>query len=307
LGTGTLGGLYEAVPEDVARATIRRAIEIGVRYLDTAPLYGYGISEKRLGEVVREYNRNELVISTKVGRLLRPPGLGAPLHTRYKGVPSLQPLFDFSRDGVLRSIEESRTRTGLDHFDILLVHDPDDHLNEALDGAVPALHELRAEGAVSAIGVGTNSVRAALRLVEQADLDCLLIANRFTLLDQSALADLLPACARLKVAVIGAGIFNSGLLADPRNSPMFDYETASPTLVERALEIEATCARHNVPLRAAALQFPLLHPAVTCVLPGCRSPAEIEDGLSLFQTPIPTDLWAELRSMNVISEDVPLP
>jgi D-threo-aldose 1-dehydrogenase len=307
LGTAPLGGLYESVSDDEAGATIERAWELGVRFFDTAPLYGHGLSEQRLGAALRPRPRGEYVLATKVGRLLRagaPPDesqLSGGLE-RWKGVPPVNPVFDFSHDGVLRSVEESLERLGLDRVDVLHVHDPDEHHEEALLGAYRALDRLRAEGTIGAVGAGMNQVDALVRFAREADFDCFLLAGRYTLLDQSASAELLPLCAERGIAVIVGGVFNSGILAGPRPGATYDYSVAPPELVERARRIEGVCARHGVPLKAAALQFPLAHPAVTSLLLGPRSVAELEENLALLRLELPAELWQDLRGEALVDD-----
>jgi D-threo-aldose 1-dehydrogenase len=283
LGTAPLAGLYEATDEETARATVDRAWELGIRYFDTAPLYGSGLAEQRVGAALRDRPRDEFLLSTKVGRLLRP---GVP-DAVFKDAPPLAPVFDFSGDGVLRSLEESLERLGLDRVDIALLHDPDDHLDEAL----ASLEPLR--GRVDAVGVGTNSVGTALHFVRNGSIDYLLIAGRYTLLDGSAGNELLPLCAERGVRVIVGGVFNSGLLA---GGTTFDYQEAPDALVARTRELAAICERHGVPLAALALQFPLRHPAVAGIVVGARSPAEIEHDHDLLEAQIPDALWDELAA-----------
>lgn len=313
LGTAPLGGLYEPVAVDQAHAAIERAYDAGVRFFDTAPLYGYGLAEKRLGEALRRYAGEAWVLATKVGRQLRsgaPPDMSQYHASRpfYQGTPpNVGPVFDFSYDGVMRSVEESLERLGLDRVDVLHIHDPDDHVDEALTGAYRALDRLRADGTIGAAGVGANRAAPLLRFVGEADVDCVLLAGRYTLLDQTGLTDLLPLCARRGIAVIAGGVFNSGILARPRAGATFDYTPASDDVVARAHRLEAVCRRHGVPLAAAALQFPLGHPAVASVLAGCRSAAEVEENVRLFQHEIPAALWDELRHDALISKACPVP
>ena len=288
LGCAPLGGLYADVSDAEARATIDRAWELGIRIFDTAPLYGSGTSERRLGEALRDRPRGEFVVSTKVGRLLV-PGEPNPL---FPGAPAAAPVFEFSRDGVLRSFDESLDRLGLDHVDTLLIHDPDDHLDQAIGEAYPALDELRRGGVVRSIGAGMNQAPALARIVRETDVDCVLLAGRYTLLDRSGLDDLLPLCAERGVAVLAAGVFNSGILAD---GTTYDYAPASPELVARTRALAAVCARWDVPLAAAAVQFPARHPAVKTVLVGCRSAAEIEEDARLFGLDLPEGLWDDLH------------
>ena len=275
LGCAPLGGLYSDVSDAEARATVDRAWELGVRFFDTAPLYGSGLSEERVGAALRERPRHELFLSTKVGRLIR----------------AGEPVFDFSLDGTLRSLEESLERLGLDRVDLALIHDPDDHYDEAVAGAYPALARLRDEGVVRAIGVGMNQWQLPARFVRETDIDCVLLAGRYTLLDRSGERELLPLCLDCDVEVIAAGVFNSGILAGGAH---YDYAPAAPELVDRARRLAETCARHGVPLAAAAVQFPARHPAVRRVLVGCRSAAEVEEDLRLAELDIPPELWDEL-------------
>jgi D-threo-aldose 1-dehydrogenase len=281
LGTAPLAGLFEATDEETARATVDRAWELGIRYFDTAPLYGSGLAERRVGAALRDRPRDEFLLSTKVGRLLRP---GIP-DAVFKDAPALAPVFDFSGDGVRRSLEESLERLGLDRVDIALLHDPDDHLDEAL----AAIEPLRT--VVDAVGVGTNSVRTALHFLRHGEIDYLLIAGRYTLLDASAGEELLPLCAQRGVHVVVGGVFNSGLLA---GGTTFDYAEAPAELLARTRELDALCERHGVSLAAAALQFPLRHPAVGGIVVGARSPGEIEHDHELLEAQIPEELWDEL-------------
>jgi D-threo-aldose 1-dehydrogenase len=282
LGTAPLGGLYEEVDGSTAHAVVERAWELGVRYFDTAPYYGSGLAEQRLGAALRGRPRDAFVVSTKVGRLLRPDASG------WAGA-----YFDFSRDGALRSLESSLARLGLDRVDIALVHDPDDHYDEAVAGAFRALERLRDEGVVRAIGVGMNQTELLCRFAREADPDCFLVAGRYTVLDRSAGAELLPVCEERGIAVIAGGVFNSGVLA---GGDTFDYATASTDVVARVAELRATCARHRAPLAAAAVQFPARHPAVASVLVGCRTPEEVAEDVHLSELALPDALWDELRT-----------
>ena len=291
LGTAPLGGLFEPVGDDTALATIELAWERGIRFFDTAPLYGRGLSEQRLGRFLADAPRDDFVIATKVGRLLR---ADAPVDEReaiWKDASPLNPVWDFSYDGVLRSVEESLERLGLDRLDIVHIHDPDDHYEEAIAGAYPALDRLRSEGVIGAVGAGMNQVEMLARFAREADFDCFLVAGRYTVLDRDALPELLPLCVERDIAVICGGVFNSGILA---GGTTFNYALATPELLERAAELEAVCASHEVPLAAAALQFPLRHPAVASILLGPRSPAQLTDSLDLLELPIPAALWDEL-------------
>ena len=253
LGTAPLGGLYSPVSDDEAVEVIGAAWDRGIRFFDTAPLYGHGASERRLGAVLRGKPRDSFVVATKVGRLLRRPEAPAPEDAYYKDTPPERPVFDFSHDGVMRSFEESLGRLGLDRIDILHVHDPDAHEAEAAGGALRALARLRAEGAIRAVGAGMNQWQMLARLAHTGGFDCFLLAGRYTLLDHSALAEFLPLCARRGIRVIAGGVYNSGLLADPRPGARFNYDEAPPGLVARAQLLAAACRSHGVELRAAAV------------------------------------------------------
>jgi len=296
LGCAPLGGLYEPVGEANARATVDEAWRLGVRTFDTAPHYGAGVSELRLGAALRGRPREELVLSTKVGRVLVEPGT-APAASMFAEDSGLERRFDFSADGVRRSLEDSLTRLGLDRADVVHVHDPDDHLDEAIASALPALAALRDEGVIGAVGAGMNAVAPLLRIVREADVDCILLAGRHTLLDHSADEELLPLCLERGVSVLAAGVLNSGVLADPRDGATFDYAPASAEVLERARRIGAVCARHGVALPVAATAFPLRHPAVACVLVGARAPREVADDIDGVLRAIPDALWADLEAV----------
>jgi D-threo-aldose 1-dehydrogenase len=304
LGTAPLGGLYEPVPEHVADGVVRRARAHGIRFFDTAPLYGSGLSERRLGAALRDHPRDDVVVSTKVGRLLQPNGEGQ--RSLFRGAPQLHPVFDFSYDGALRSLEASLARLGLDRVDIVLIHDPDDHFEEALRGTYVALRRLRDERVVGAIGAGMNQSELLCRFAREADLDCFLLAGRYTLLDTTAARELLPLCLERGIAVIAGGVFNSGILADPE-STTFDYRPASVEIVEQTRRLDRVCRRWQVPLAAAAVQFPLGHPAITSILVGCRSQDELDEDVRLFECRIPAGLWDDLRGEGLLPEDVPTP
>jgi D-threo-aldose 1-dehydrogenase len=308
LGTAPLGNLFAPVAEEDADATVAAALGAGLTYVDTAPHYGLGLAERRLGRLLAGRPRDAFAISTKVGRLVRPLAPGETADPQgFADTPRARRVWDFSGDGVRRSLEESLERLGLDRVDIVLVHDPDDHEREAREQAFPALAELRDQGVVGAIGAGMNQAEMLTRFVRGLDLDVVLVAGRYSLLDQRALAELLPTCAARGTAVVVGGVFNSGLLADPRPGATFDYAPAAPELVERALRLAELCARHGVPLRAAALAFPFGHPAVASVLVGARSAAEVEDAVACFERPVPAALWAELVAAGLLPEHVPVP
>jgi D-threo-aldose 1-dehydrogenase len=314
LGLAPLGGLYQPSGDGTALATVDRAWKWGLRFFDTAPLYGHGLSERRVGAALASRPREEYVLATKVGRVLVPRNAGdaggAEDDLWPEAPPGIVPRFDFSASGVRRSHADSLSRLGLDRVDVLHLHDPDDHYEEALRQAYPELARLREAGRIGAVGCGMNQAEMPARLVREAPapgLDCLLLAGRYTLLDQSGLVDLLPLCAERGVAVIAAGVYNSGLLADPAPGAPYNYRAAPPDLVERALALHAECERHGVPLRAAAIQFPLGHAAVTTVVVGANSPAQVEDAVAMFRYEIPPGLWSGLKSAGLLPDQVPTP
>ncbi|MGW1508385.1 aldo/keto reductase [Streptomyces sp. NPDC002394] len=308
-GAAGIGNLFTAVSDAEAEQAVHAAWDAGVRYFDTAPHYGLGLSERRLGAALRSRPRNEYVVSTKVGRVLEPtPGApGDDLANGFAVPATHRRRWDFSARGVRRSIEESLERLGLDRIDIVYLHDPDDHAGSALDQAYPELARMRQEGTVGAIGVGMNQAELLARFVRETDIDAVLLAGRYTLLDQSGLTELLPLAAERGVGVVVGGAFNSGLLADPKPGATFDYTTAPVELLDRALWLKAVCERHGVPLRAAALRFPFGHPAVASVLVGTRSAAEARDAAAMLAHPVPDALWAELKERGLLPADVPTP
>jgi D-threo-aldose 1-dehydrogenase len=318
-GAAPIGGLYAAVSDEDARATVDRAWELGVRTFDVAPLYGYGAAERRLGAALGTRPRDEYVLSTKVGRLVRDVDAIAPTDdvdhqamdghddAFYARTEPVRIVFDYSADGVRRSIEESLDRLGLERIDIALIHDPDEHWAAAIGEAFPTLARLREAGVIRAIGVGMNQSAMLARFAREGDFDVFLLAGRYTLLDQDALGELLPLCLERNVAVIVGGVMNSGILADPQPGGRFDYRPAPPEVVERARRLAATCARHGVPLRAAAVQFPLAHPAVRSLIAGVRRIDHLEEYPELMRHPIPAALWEELRAEGLIAPDAPVP
>ncbi len=293
LGTAPLGNLFTAITDDEATATVAAAWNGGVRFFDTAPQYGHGLSETRLGVALASYPRDQFVLASKVGRLLR--RVEPRPASAFIDIPDVDPVFDFSRDGVLRSIEESLTRLGADRLDIVHVHDPDEHEAEALATAFPALIELREQGVIGKVGCGMNQAEMLSRFVERVDLDCLLLAGRYSLLDRKGAA-LLEQCAARGVEVIIGGVFNSGLLARPEVGATFDYAAAPAALVEQAREMQSVCGEFGVALPAAAVQFALRHPAVGVVLVGARSAEEIEADVAYADTSLPDELWPALEA-----------
>ena len=293
LGSAFLGNLFVAVSDDEAHRVVEAAWNAGIRFFDTAPLYGHGLAERRLGAVLRTKPRDDFVLATKVGRLLRagvPPEPGQA----FVDVPPVNPVFDFSYDGVMRSVEESLERLGLARVDVLHIHDPDDHFDEAVAGAYLALDRLRTEGSIGGVGAGMNQWEMLMQFARAADFDCFLLAGRYTLLDRSGARELLPLCVERGIAIIAGGVFNSGILADPRPGGTFNYRAAPTDVVARAQQLAAICASHGVALKAAAIQFPLRHRAVAAVLTGCRSVAELEENVSMLEAPVPDELWKEL-------------
>ena len=293
LGTAPLGNLYSAVSDEAAEAAVAAAWDAGIRYFDTAPLYGSGLSETRLGRALAGRPRDEYEISTKVGRVLEP---GTDPDSIFVGTPPRRPRFDFSREGILRSFEASLDRLGLDRVDTLLLHDPDDHEDQARAEALPALIELRESGAVTSIGAGMNQAAMLARFVADFDLDRVLVAGRWSLLDRSAGEVLLPLCAERGVEVLVGGVFNSGLLADPEGGATFDYGRAPQPMVEAAQAMAEAARRRGVSLLAPALQFPARHPAVGVVLVGVRSAEEMAANAEAYTAEVPAGLWAELEA-----------
>lgn len=308
-GAAAIGNLFTRVADQDAAAAVDAAWEAGIRSFDTAPHYGLGLSERRLGTALRGRPRDSFTLSTKVGRLLEP-------HPRWRGddlahgfaVPATHHrVWDFTADGVRRSLEASLERLGLDRVDIVYLHDPDDHGEQALREAYPALERLRSAGVVDAIGIGMNQSAMPARFVRETDIDVVLLAGRYSLLDQSGLADLLPEAMRRGTSVVIGGVFNSGLLAAPRGGATYDYEPAPRPLLERARRLEAVCARYAVPLRTAAVRFAFGHPAVAGVLVGLRDAQQVSDVLREFDRTIPPAMWDDLRSAGLLGEDVPCP
>lgn len=320
-GGAPLGNLFRAVRDEAAAALVARAYDAGIRYFDTAPHYGHGLSERRLGDALRHRSRDEYLLSTKVGRLLEPHS-GAPRdqHGYVDTLPFVQ-RYDYSADGVRRSLEDSLQRLGLARVDFVYVHDIDRdthgtehprHLRAALDGGLPTLATLKAEGTIGGYGLGVNNVAICLDVLRAADLDLILLAGRYTLADQSALSELLPECERLGVAIVLGGPFNSGILASGArladgSAPYFDYKPAPPAIVERVAAIESVCAEFGVPLQAAALQFPRAHPTVASVIPGVRSASELDANLRFARLPIPPEFWRALRERGLVDARAPLP
>jgi aryl-alcohol dehydrogenase-like predicted oxidoreductase len=298
LGLAPIGGLYAPLTDEDARAALEAAWDLGIRAFDTAPHYGAGLAELRLGSFISAHPRSEMIVSSKVGRLLVPEGSDVETDQEgahfFYGAPQLARVRDFSGAGVKRSVAESCARLGVDRLDIALVHDPDEHFAEAIGQSLPALADLRDEGVVGAIGVAMNQAGMLARFVREADIDCVMVAGRWSLLDRSAGEELLPLCLEREVGVLVGGVFNSGILAMPGPGATFDYLPAPPELLDRARRMQDACAAHGVPLRSAALQFPLRHPAVSAVVFGARSAAEVIDDVADLDRELTAELWDEL-------------
>ncbi|MEV6906269.1 aldo/keto reductase [Amycolatopsis sp. NPDC051071] len=308
LGCAQLGNLYHAIADETAEETVRQAWDEGIRYFDTAPHYGLGLSERRLGAALSAYSRADYVVSTKVGRVLEPDPDGAS-RTDEQGfvVPAAyKRRWDFSRDGILRSLDDSLARLGLDRVDVVYVHDPDEHFEDTVNGAFPALLELREQGVVAAIGAGMNQAPMLAEFVRRFDLDVILLAGRYTLLNQPALDDLLPLCQERGVDVVAGGAFNAGILATASPGTMYDYAEAPADLVDRAQRIAEVCERHGVELPQAALALPAAHPSVVSVVVGAHDPGQVRLNAARFRRPVPRELWTELIREGLLREDTVL-
>jgi len=302
-GAAVIGNLYRATSEHEAADAVAAAWDAGIRYFDTAPHYGLGLSERRLGAALRDYPRDEYVLSSKVGRLLVPNEHRRGTDTEGFAVPDdLRREWDFSKDGVLRSIEATLERTGLDRLDIVYLHDPDEHWMQAADQAMPTLAELRDQGVIGAIGAGMNQSAMLARFLRETPADLVMLAGRYTLLDQSALDDVLPAAAASGKRVVAVGVFNSGLLSRDRpvHGAKYDYQDAPSEVVARARAITEVCEAHGTTLPAAAIAFPFTHPAVVNVTLGMRTREQVERNARLHTDPVPEALWAELRDQGLI-------
>jgi len=309
-GGAPLGNMPGPIADEDWHGALDTAWNLGVRFYDTAPHYGLGLSEQRLGAVLPRHDRDEYIVSTKIGRLLVPADDPSGMDTEGFVVPAtMARVRNYSRDGVLRSLESSLERLGVSRIDIVLVHDPDDYYQAALDGAFPALDELRRQGVIRSYGAGMNQSEMLARFVQVTDLDVVLLAGRYTLFEQNALDYLLPICRTRNVSVIAGGVFNSGLLATerPSDTSTYNYAPAQPDVLARARQIADVCQRHGVPLPAAAVQFVLAHPAIKTLCLGMRTAAEVQRNATLFDVPIPAALWADLKQAGLLREDAPTP
>lgn len=316
-GAAPLGDLYAHLDESQAIATVEAAITGGVTLIDTSPLYGHGLSEHRIGAALRRTGRQGIALSTKVGRVAEPFS-GRGDGSGYRGGLPHGLRFDYSYDGAMRSLEQSALRLGVDAIDIVLIHDVDvwthgetmveQRFSEAMAGAYRALERLRASGAVKAIGVGVNEAEMCERFAREGDFDTMLLAGRYSLLEQPALASFLPLAQEKGIGVMLGGVFNSGILATgPVAGAKYNYNAAPPEIIARVASIHRVCERHGVPLRRTALHFPLGHPAVASIVMGAVSPAEVQDQIAELSQPVPAALWAELKAEGLLGRDVPVP
>jgi D-threo-aldose 1-dehydrogenase len=321
VGGTAFGNIYSAIEDQQATETIDAALTAGLNYFDTAPLYGFGLSETRLGHGLARHTRDEFVISTKVGWRLEPLGAGEENPSHFADAPRYRQVMDYSRDATLRSIEASLKRLQTDRIDILLMHDPDEdttnrgrvpyevsHFVQAMEETYPVLDDLRRQGVVKAIGLGMNQWQMLWDFAHAGDFDCFLLAGRYTLLEQAPLQRFLPMCVEKQISIIIGGPYNSGILATGATERAhYNYMRATPEILKRVQQIEAVCTRHGVSLPAAALQFPLAHPAVAAVIPGARSIAELHANLAHFRQAIPADFWGELKELGLIDAASPTP
>jgi D-threo-aldose 1-dehydrogenase len=328
-GMVSLAGIYSPVSDEQAVEVLDAAWDYGIRYYDTAPLYGYTYGERRLGRMLQTREPDSYTVSTKVGRLMMPlsqfdahpewerdfQALGSIDARAELGESDayfvsrlpFRPVYDYSYDAVMRSVEHSFQRMGIDRIDAIWIHDPDNHWEQAISGAFPAMAKLREQGVVSSIGAGMNQSAMLARFVKEGDFDAMMCAGRYTLLDQIAMDDLMPIAKEKGVAIVIGGAMNSGLLANPGADNHFNYGPVPQEWLDKALAIKAVCDRHGVPLRAAALQFPYAHELTTCVVAGVRTIAHLQDTIDNLKFDIPDDLWAELKHEGLLREDAPTP
>jgi D-threo-aldose 1-dehydrogenase len=322
LGGAAFGNIYAAIEDHSAVDAMASAYRLGVRYFDTAPLYGFSLSETRLGAALPEFPRDEIVISTKVGWTLVDRQPDDPPVESFVDTPPLKAVMDFSYDGVMRSIEASLNRLHCDRIDIVYIHDPDEsisiqpdfdpygvsHFAQVMDEVYPALDKLRTDGAIKAIGVGMNQWQMLRDFVNEGEFDCFLLAGRYTLLEQEPLDELLPLCQEKSIRIVIGGPYNSGILATGAvENTHYNYAPATKEILDRTRSIEEVCGEHGVSLQAAALQFPFGHPSVATVIPGARSASEVEANVEFFQEAIPADFWNALKDRRLIRPDAPTP
>jgi D-threo-aldose 1-dehydrogenase len=321
LGGAPMGGFRATISDKEATELTDWGYDAGIRFFDTSPYYGYGRSELRMGAALREKPRDSYILSTKIGRILhvKKPGEVPPADLRENGLPGFLPEYDYTYDGVMRSLEHSHLRLGIDKIDIALIHDVDfwttkdrkvldERFKTVMDSGYRALDELRKAGVIGAIGVGINESDTSLRFIQAGDFDCMLLAGRYTLLEQGALDAFLPECVKRNVSVILGGPYNSGILTGGvKPGATHDYVAAPPELIAKAQKIEAICERLGVPLGAAAMQFPLFHPAFCAVIPGAMSITEVKQNVERMSVKIPTELWSELKREKLIDPASPTP
>lgn len=322
-GAAPIGNIFRPIPDEICESMVDHAWEEGIRYFDTAPMYGHGLSELRLGQALRKHNRSDFVLSTKVGRLLKAKGTHPRAEPKDGFSPWYNPMpfdivYDYSYDGTMRSIEDSFQRLGTNQIDVVMIHDIDSFIHtpemqksyyrQAMDGAYKALEQLRSEGAVKAIGVGCNQWEVCHQALQDGDFDCFLIAGRYTLLEQEALTEFLPLCEEREIAIISGGAFNSGILATGvTKNAKYNYAPAPAHIKELVTAIEKVCAEFGVSLAAAALQFVLAHPSVKTVIPGTRTVDQLKRNINTLHEPIPADLWRSLKQRRLIRADAPTP
>jgi D-threo-aldose 1-dehydrogenase len=301
LGTAPLAGLFKSVDISESDQLIHTALDSGMNYFDTAPLYGHGLAEERLGRILGNVTK-PFVLQTKVGRVLNWVEKADPVPWFPDADPHIQPVFDYSADGIKRSLDESLKRLGVDQIDIALMHDAENHIPQAINIAYPVLADLKRQGIIKAIGIGINFCDVAVEIMRNVDLDIVLLAGRYTLLDQSAQNKLLPYALERKVDITIGGVFNSGVLADPKPGATFEYLPASDEIIKKAQDIGAFLNEKGIPLTAAALQFPLRHPAVTSVLTGSRNSKELLSNMADFDLNLPEDIWSQLEEAGLIEK-----
>jgi D-threo-aldose 1-dehydrogenase len=319
LGGAPLGDFSELIPEDRAQATLDAAWAAGVRLYDTSPLYGHGLSEHRFGAMLRRRPRDAFVLSTKVGRWLRPEHPERIDRGWFAGGLNFDVVYDYSYDGTMRSLEQSYQRLGMNRIDIALIHDVDiwthgsreayeERFRQSMEGCYRALAELRSAGVIHAIGAGLNEVEPCVRYAEAGDFDCFLLAGRYTLLEQHGLDDLLPLAERKGFSILLGGPYNSGILATGAiPGARYNYRPAGPEIMERVARIEAVCGRHGVPIAAAAIQFPLAHPRIAAIVPGAVRPEEAHRNAEMLRFPVPAALWRDLMDAGLLAEAAPVP
>ena len=308
LGCAAIGGLYGDIPDEQATQVVHKALELGLNLFDTAPLYGSGKSEIRLGQALKDVPRDSYVLASKVGRILVPTDDDDRGQSIFGDPPPFKPVFDYSYDGIMRSFEDSLKRLGVERIDILHIHDPDDHWQQAIEGAYPALYKLRSEGVISAVSAGMNQWEMLARFAREGDFDCFLLAGRYSLLDQSALEELLPLCLEKNIGILAGGTYNSGILAKgAKPGATYNYGEAPAEIMQKAAAIEAVATRHEVDVKAAASQFVFAHPAITCIIPGTRQPSRVEENFNLLTQEIPPEFWTDLKNENLIHQAAPLP